>query len=462
MKRLFASLLTLSALSLAPACGGDGDKGNPPVDPNPNPSDTQADVSSNITQDTTWKAGVTYTLKKYIFVESGTLTIEPGTRILGDQGSALIVTRNAKIHAVGTAQAPIVFTSSQPEGSRAAGDWGGVVLLGKGRINVSGGENTVEGFFSSGNNPLTTYGGGANPNDAHDCGKLNYVRIEFAGFELSEDNELNGLTVAGCGSDTDLDYIQVHKGADDGVEFFGGSAPLKHAVVTQADDDSLDYDLGYNGKIQFFIAQQNAVVGNRGIEASGNKNNNAATPLSAPEIWNATFIGSGRPPGTSPAQQGLVFNTGAGGKLNNVIVAHFADLAVDVDGTASAALWNAATPELYLRNTFFWNNRGDQVSIPAAPNPTVDAGGNITNPDVSNFNEPERVLASGLNNRVVDPLLADALNLTAPDFTPVAGSPALNPDAAATPPAGFDTSARFVGAVGPTNWLAGWTAFPEN
>ncbi|WP_426756368.1 hypothetical protein [Myxococcus sp. Y35] len=461
MKRLFASLLTISALSLTAACGDD-DNDNTPVDPTPNPSETEVDVSANITQDTTWKAGVTYTLKNYIFVESGTLTIEPGTRILGDQGSALIITRNAKIHAVGTAQAPIVFTSSQPEGNRAPGDWGGVVLLGKGRINVEGGENTVEGFFASGNNPLTQYGGGDNPDDAHDCGKLNYVRIEFAGFELSEDNELNGLTVAGCGTDTDLDYIQVHLGADDGVEFFGGSAGLKHAVVTQTDDDSLDYDLGYNGKIQFFIAQQNATVGNFGIEASGNKNQNAATPRSVPEIWNATFFGSGRAPGTSPAQAGMVFNTGAGGKLNNVIVANFADLAVDVSGTASAALWNAATPELYLRNTIFWNNRGDTTSIPAAPNPTVDANGNVTNPDSTNFDESVEVLASSLNNRVVDPQLTGAGNLTAPNFMPAAGSPALNPDAAATPPAGFDTSARFVGAVGAENWLAGWTAFPQD
>lgn len=460
MKRLFASLLTLSALAFTPACGDDNDK--TPTNPNPDPTDTTESVSANITQDTTWKAGITYTLKNYVFVESGTLTIEPGARILGDQGSALVITRNARIHAAGTAQAPIVFTSSRAEGTRAAGDWGGVVLLGKGHVNVAGGENTVEGFFASENNPLTRYGGGATPNEAHDCGVLNYVRIEFAGFELAEDNELNGLTVAGCGSDTDLDFIQVHKGADDGIEFFGGSANLSHAVVTQADDDSLDYDLGYNGKVQFFIAQQNAVVGNFGIEASGNRNDNAATPRSTPEIWNATFIGSGRQSGISPVQAGMVFNTGAGGKLNNVIVAHFADFAVDVSGTASAALWNAATPELYLRNTFFWSNRGDTASIPAVPNPTVDASGNTINPDVSNFNEPERVLASSLNNRVLDPQLADALNLTAPNFMPVAGSPALNPDNAATPTAGFDASARFVGAVGTSNWLAGWTAFPEN
>ncbi|AEI63376.1 hypothetical protein [Corallococcus macrosporus] len=459
MKRLFASVLTLSALAFTPACGDDD---APPNNPNnPGNPDTTEDVSANITQDTTWKTGHTYTLKNYVFVESGTLTIEPGARILGDEGSALVITRNARIHAVGTAQNPIVFTSSRPEGARAPGNWGGVVLLGKGHVNVAGGENTVEGFFASEGNELTRYGGGASPDATHDCGVLNYVRIEFAGFELAEDNELNGLTVAGCGSDTDLDFIQVHKGADDGIEFFGGSASLSHAVVTQADDDSLDYDLGYNGNIQFLVIQQNSQVGNYGIEASGNRNDNAATPRSAPEIWNATFIGSGRQSGISPAQAGMVFNTGAGGKLNNVIVAHFADFAVDVSGTASAALWNAATPELSLRNSFFWSNRGDTASIPAAPNPTVDSSGNITNPDASNFDEPAKVLASGLNNRVMDPQLTDAQNLTAPDFAPAAGSPALNPDNAATPPAGFDPSARFVGAVGAENWLAGWTAFPE-
>ncbi|RYZ35895.1 MAG: hypothetical protein EOO71_33810 [Myxococcaceae bacterium] len=457
MKRLFASVLALSSLTLLSACGDDKDPDNTPD--GGDPQSTAQDVSANITEDTTWKAGTTYTLKNYVFVEKGTLTIEAGVTVLGDQGSALVVTREAKLNAVGTAEKPIVFTSSQASGTRTSGDWGGVVLLGKARINVAGGENTVEGFFATSGDVKTKYGG---TDDAHNCGTLKYARIEFAGYELAEDNELNGLTVGGCGTGTDIDYVQVHKGADDGVEMFGGTAGLKHIVITQPDDDGLDFDLGWRGKVQFLVVQQNATVGNRGIEASGNKNDNAAQPHTVPEIWNATFIGSGRPAGTAPAQEGLVFNTGAGGLLRNVIVANFADLAIDVDGTASAALWNAATPELSLQSALFWSNRGDTLAIPNAPNPKKDASGAVTDADVSKFVEAEKVLAVGLNNKVVNPMLTGALNLEAPDFTPATGSPALNPDNAATPGAGFDASARFVGAVGTTNWLTGWTAFPKN
>ncbi|MCE9668769.1 hypothetical protein LY474_13170 [Myxococcus stipitatus] len=457
MKRLLASLLTLSALSLGFGCGDDDET---PIDPGPTTPDAEKlDITENITQDTTWKSGGTYTLKKYIFVESGTLTIEPGATIKGEKGSALIITRNAKLNAVGTADKPIVFTSSKDAGSREAGDWGGVVLLGKARINVSGGETTIEGFFASSGNDLTKYGGG---DDAHDCGKLKYARIEFAGYELAPNNELNGLTTGACGNTTDIDYVQVHKGLDDGIEMFGGTAPLKHILITQADDDGLDYDQGYSGKVQFLIVQQSAAVGDRGIEASSHKTTATQEPISIPEIWNATFIGSNANPGGNPSQEGLVFNTGAGGKLRNIIVAYFKDQAVDVDGTASAALFDEpGDSRLAIRNTFFWDNANLTDTIPFAPNPKVENGVTV-DPDVSKFNEAEKIIVAANGVKVVDPQLTDALNLGAPNFSPKTGSPALNPDNAATPPAGFDTTARFVGAVGTTNWLAGWTAFPEN
>lgn len=455
MKRLFASILTLSSLVLGAGCGDDDKKTENP--PPVQPEGEKVNVTENITQDTTWKSGNTYTLTKYIFVEKGTLTIEAGTTIKGERGSALIITRNARINAVGTAEKPIVFTSSKEAGNRAAGDWGGVVLLGRARINVSGGETNVEGFFSTSGNELTKYGG---QDDAHNCGTLKYARIEFAGFELAPNNELNGLTTGACGSTTDIDYLQVHKGLDDGIEMFGGTAPLKHIVITQADDDALDYDQGYSGKVQFLVVQQSAAVGDRGIEASSNKTTATQEPISIPEIWNATFIGSNADPGGNPSQEGLVFNTGAGGKLRNVIVAYFKDQAVDVDGTASAALFNeTGDSRLSIRNTFFFDNAN--TTIPFAPNPRVENGVTV-DPDVSKFNETEKILVAANGVKAQDPQLTDALNLLAPNFAPKAGSPALNPDNAATPPAGFDTTARFVGAVGTTNWLAGWTSFPQN
>ncbi|OJH36667.1 hypothetical protein [Cystobacter ferrugineus] len=451
MKRLTLGItLGMSLLS------GCGDEPTPPT----------GDVTANITQDTTWTADKVYTLKSYVFVEGGTLTIEPGTKVVGEQGSALVITSKGKLNAVGTKDKPIVFTSSQPEGERKPGNWGGVVLLGKARINTAGGVGNIEGFVTNSEDERTKYGG---DDDTHDCGKLKYARIEFAGYQLAPGNELNGLTTGACGSKTEIDFVQVHKGADDGVEMFGGTANLKHVVVTQTDDDALDYDVGYTGKVQFLVVQQNATVGNRGIEASGNSGNNTLTPRSMPEIWNASFIGSGRPIAASGTkQEGLVFNTGAGVKLRNALVMNFADQAVDVDGAASVAMFEAGS--LSITNTFFYNNRGDTTSIPYAPNPVKDSSGKVTNDDASRFandtifKEPEQFITEALRNQVVDPKLTASQDLKAPNFAPQEGSLALDPENAATPPADgfFDTSARFVGAVGTDNWLDGWTAFPEN
>lgn len=459
MKRLFASLFILSSLVIGTGCGDD-DKKDPIDQPPPPPDAETVEVAQDITADTTWKTGNTYVLKKYVFVNSGTLNIEAGAIVKGEQGSALIITRNARINAVGTAEKPIVFTSSKAAGQREPGNWGGVVLLGRAKLNVSGGETTIEGFFSTSGNDQTKYGG---TDDAHSCGTLKYARIEFAGFELAPNNELNGLTVGGCGTGTDIDYVQVHKGLDDGIEMFGGTAPLKHIVITQADDDALDYDLGYTGKVQFLVVQQSPRVGDRAIEASSHKTTATQEPISIPEIWNASFIGSNADPGGNPSQEGLVFNTGAGIKLRNAVVAYFKDQAVDVDGTASAALFTeeSADPRLSIRNTFFFDNANLNDTIPFAPNPKVE-GGVTVDADVSRFNEAEKILVAANGVKTQDPQLTDATNLTAPNFAPRTGSPLLNPDNAAAPGAGFDTSARFVGAVGTTNWLAGWTAFPEN
>ncbi|MCP3136695.1 hypothetical protein [Pyxidicoccus xibeiensis] len=460
MKRLLASLLTLSSLTLAAACGDDDDDKQPPVT-TPPPEESggeKVDVAENLKGDTTWKKGNTYTLKNYVFVESGTLTIEEGVTIQGDERSALIITRNARLDARGTAAAPIVFTSSKEPGQREPGDWGGLVLLGKAKLNVSGGETTIEGFFTSAGNELTKYGG---QDDAHNCGTLKYARIEFAGFELAANNELNGLTTGGCGSATDIDYVQVHKGLDDGIEMFGGTAPLKHIVITQADDDALDYDFGYSGKVQFLVVQQSPSVGDRGIEASSNKSTPGQEPISIPEIWNATFIGSGAAPGTNPTQEALVFNTGAGVRMRNSIVAHWKNQAVDIDGAASAGLFSeAGDARLSFKSVFFWDIADKNDAIPFAPNPVV-TNGTTTDPDLTKLDESKVILSEANKVTMSDPRLSDPLNLTAPNFAPAAGSAALNADATLTPSAGFDTSARFIGAIGATDWTRGWTAYPE-
>ena len=105
--------------------------------------------------------------------------------------------------------------------------------------------------------------------DASSCGELQYVRIEFAGAELEPGRELNGLTFGGCGSGTKVSYVQVHRGTDDGIESFGGKAGFDHVVLSGNEDDSLDWDYGWTGKVQFLVIHQRAGIGDNGIEAAG-------------------------------------------------------------------------------------------------------------------------------------------------------------------------------------------------
>jgi len=158
-----------------------------------------------------------YNLSGVVLVSgNATLTIEPGTFIFGQPGSQppsmLMVGVNGKIHAAGTRSRPIIMTSSQPVGQRAAGDWGGLVMLGKAQVNVTGGVNNIEGLPPSAD---TTYGGSDN---THNCGTLAYVRVEFAGSILSPNNEINNITWGGCGSGTVAHHIQSRYGLDDMFE----------------------------------------------------------------------------------------------------------------------------------------------------------------------------------------------------------------------------------------------------
>jgi hypothetical protein len=421
----------------------DGDGGSVACEVTTTATCTMVDVTAEVTSDTTWENGNCYVLKDHIFVKSGaTLTIEPGVLVLGDVGSSLVVTSAGSIDAGGTAECPIVLTSSQPEGSRAAGDWGGVVLLGLAPINVAGGTEVIEGFIAG---PDVTYGG----NDAaHDCGTLRYVRIEFAGFELTVDNELNSLGLGGCGTGTELDFVQVHSGADDGIEFFGGTANAKHLVITQPDDDGLDWDFGWVGKVQFVALQQNAIVGENGIEADNNPDDFDSTPRSGPTIYNATLIGSDAEPGMAGVtQRAAVLRRGTAGRLHNVIMAHFTDNLVDVRDAATAA---QSPANLFIKNGIFSDNANVDCPVEGTDN---DAG----------FDECATWDAEATNRVGTDPDLADALNLDAPDFRPNAGSPALT--GGATPPSDgfFDTAAIYVGAFDDNvDWMAGWTAFPQD
>jgi hypothetical protein len=410
-------------------------------------------IDSDVEADTTWTCDKLYILTDLIFITGDkTLTVEAGTVVQGDLGSALISTRGSKLITKGTKDAPVVFTSSADAGSRTGGDWGGVVMLGAATINVDGGENRVEGIEATDDRGL--YGG---DEDGGSCGSLKYTRIEYGGFELSIDNELNGLTLGGCGDKTSISYVQVHRGNDDGIEVFGGRPQLDHILLTGNQDDGLDSDLGNQLKAQFVVIQQDPVAADSGFEWNNQTDGNVdATPRSQPTVYNATLVGSHESAGL---QNGMVLRGGTAGIIRNTIVIGFPVSAVDVREASTVAGTEKDPIELTVENSIFFENGANDANFEEE---TTDGAG--TDDDEAFVEEDFFSDAARKNVIGEDPDLGDAFSQTKPNFVPAANSPAK--DGAATPPNDgfFDTSAKYIGAFEPggEDWTKGWSTHDES
>lgn len=373
------------------------------------------------------------------------LTIKQDTTIVGTPGSMLVVTRDARIEAVGTESAPIVFTSAKPPGTRAAGDWGGVALLGSAPINRMHGDGVFEGLASD--DPRGTFGGGDDDDLTSNCGTLKYVRIEFTGQDIREnDTNLSALTLAGCGSATRIEFVQAHRGVDDGVEFYGGTVDIKHVVVSGASDESLNWALGYRGRGQFLVLVQFGGTGNNGIEGS-NQSDDAvdADPRSRPELFNVTMIGPG---GRS---QGMRFRTGSWGTMQNAIIDGFGTAVVNVEHEDSVTGTTGEPIELTIEHSIFLNT-GSDGHFPAESGPGDDGGFD----EEAFFTDPAR------SNLVdVDPMFVDKENFR---FKPSSEGPAVDDPATAPDDGFFDIHATYRGALNPngTDWTSGWTAYPQD
>jgi hypothetical protein len=405
-------------------------------------------LPAEIAVDTTLTADKIWLLEETVYVTGGTLTIEPGTLIVGDAAAGLIITTEGKIKAVGTEENPIVFTSSAAEGDRRPQDWGGVVLLGKARINSSQGGAECDGEAGEcvagiEGLPQTEgrgqYGG---DDDTHDCGKMKYVRIEFAGYTFGEDNELNSLTVGGCGSQTELSYIQAHRGSDDGLEFFGGTADADHIIITGPGDDGLDWDAGYTGTVQNVIVHHfnPSSEDPRGFEGDNNGGNNNLLPRSAPTINNATLIGSAQ------TDRGVVNRRGTLAIQRGLIVTGFAKAGIDIRD-AAWDLEDGWGANLLIEDSCFFDN---SPNVPA----DVDCGG----PDEADCND-----ANGSDEYFAEDVEVPLMAGMGMDVDPELGDVGPAVTGQGTPDYSAGNSAC-AGAFAPSgeDWTAGWTAFPAN
>ena len=438
MKNLFV-YAALSVVLFATACK----KNETGSEPFNNRSTSAADysqsslpvvaVSGDITTSTTWTSGNVYEISGLVTVRGGaTLTIQAGTYIKssvnvagGAANGVLIIAKDGNINAVGTATNPIVFTSRYLLDGNAStvgkpGDFGGVIILGNATVNVA--NKLIEGLPDQ---SQFHYGGS---NDADNRGTFQYVRIEFAGFRLAENVEVNGLTLGGVGSGTTIDHVQASYGLDDGFEFFGGKVSPKYLVSFASDDDQFDFDNGFTGSIQYAIAVADAYSthsssgGNsdsNGIESDNNAptedGNFGVIPKTHPILSNFTIVGTSSatlspvitPPGF---KNGIRERRGSEVTLSNSIVT----------GYPTGAIFDA--------------------DAPAAPS-------TITNLSVHGFSVATNFTGTGL---------VTSTAATAPTFGIT--QPFYNPG-----PVNFTASGPTVtrGALpfGTANWLTGWTKF---
>jgi hypothetical protein len=473
------------------------------------------EVAGVISSNTTWTADKVYLLKNFVRVgddakRSGgtdvtnvTLTIEPGTVIMGDRETkgTLIVHRGNKIMAVGTADKPIVFTSERAAGQRQPGDWGGVVIVGR-ATNNQGANVELEGgygaFHGVGDAPL------ADP-DNDSSGELKYVRIEFAGIPINPNQEVNSLTMGSVGAGTKIDYVQTSYGLDDGFEWFGGKVSASHLIVYRGLDDDFDVDFGYTGSVQWALGiRDNALAdqsGSNGFEVDNDASGTGAVPFTAPVFSNVTIIG---PKKTRDLNIQDNFQNAMHLRRNNkikiynsVFTGYPNGLFIDGGATRTNAYGTTGTDgSLQLRNVVLagveqWGGSGygeagtafSTAPSNGAAHPQAPRGFAVRDKDMALT--PADIFMDGgstvkpsawfttasfgnqLANSYQEVGISDAIfDVGSPTVLPSASSTLLNktdlwgnaPDAGSF----FDKNVNYIGAFGTTDWTQGWANWNPN
>ena len=447
-------------------------------------------LTGDITANRRLRSDTLYVLSGFVKVLDGaTLTIDPGTRIVGDlkvSGSALFIMRGARIEANGTATQPIVFTSRRAVGTRKPGDWGGLLIIGRASVNRTGttileGSNaTISGVPQSG----IDYAGGTLDDDS--SGILRYVRVEFAGFGVAPNAELNSFTFAAVGSGTTIEYLQSMAGLDDSFEWFGGTVNAKYLVSYESGDDHFDAAEGYRGRNQFMIAMQSTQLAPasgtgqlasdpQGFEIDGcgsatgcpapaGASQQSATPYTMPVFANFTMIGTGELAVSGDnGGHGAVIRVGTGGTFINGVIARWPRSGISVRDTTTFNRESADS--LIVSHLVLAENTAANFHTSTTGFTATDVRSRL---DASTMSEHAGNAASLF---AALPAVGVAPTTATIDWTPSAGSPAATGGLAAfgglvAERAGtFVTPTAYRGAADPAGankWWTGWTVYTRN
>ena len=288
-----------ASMAVFTACSDDENGTTPP------PAPSVENLGGIVTENMTLTANTEYKLTSQLQVKApAVLTIEEGVKITAADSEDpiyILIEQGAKINAVGTVENPIVMTAE----NKTAGGWGGLHICGYAPTNAG------SGFSEIGN---AAYGG----NDANDnSGVLKYVRLEYTGFALDDEHESNGISFYGVGAGTQVSYVQTYVGADDGLEFFGGTVNVDHCVVVDCTDDSFDWTEGWSGTATNLVAYQTDASCDCLIEADNNGDNFDATPVAHPTLRNLYLVGNG----SSENKRGIRLRAGTRANIDGAKVA---------------------------------------------------------------------------------------------------------------------------------------------
>lgn len=483
------------------------------------PADNVVNVSGDITTNTTWSSGNVYIATGTIKVKNGaTLTIEPGVTVRGNNSGnqndrfVLMITKGSKLNAVGTPAQPIVFTSGAAPGNRQPGDWGGLLLIGNGITNLRNQGTLPDGqgqYEALPSDPDAAYGG-SNPND--NSGNLQYVRIEYAGYNFLPNQEINGLTFAAVGSGTTVENVMVSYANDDAFEWFGGSVNCKRIIALGAIDDDFDADEGYNGKVQFALGIKHPSFSDQagtsnGFEHDNNTNRTATAgsgkvpnvnnpaPVTMPTFSNVTLVGpirSGETVSNLPANHkfgsGVLLRSNNSTSLFNSIVFGYPTAAINLGNGAASIVpsthTKASVDSVSIRNTSVFST-GTVLTQGNVPSTTY-GGAPFTFTTANYFatagfeNSIETAVANfglvaaaytGPANGSVNQISFAGVNYSTTSSTYLNNASFVHPKLAnfLAPSTGtvagtnFFEQVNFRGAFGTTNWAAGWSNFtPES
>lgn len=405
-------------------------------------------LSGALSVNKTLTTGNCYELECFSVPGGKTLTIQPGVVIFANSGASLYVERGGVINAAGTSTQPIVFTSAQAATSRAAGDWGEIVIAGEATNNVSGGEISLDrgcGFE----------GGGNDDND--NSGVFRYVQIHYA---------TNGLTLLSVGDGTEINNIQVTNAANDGFQFYGGTVNAKKLFSYNTHRNDLFFTDGNRSLLQEVVGfrqdpSAHVAAGSYGASFQNDNSGSSNTPLTAPTISNLQLIGPSYCTGSGLSANfldGIDIRRNASPKIYNAVEANWPQYGMRI--TDVGTVTNTANDILNFSYNTLTNNGSGYYTTATSWSTGCDAS-------MTDWIEPSSLFPPSCveaGNQFVSMTLgynnsSMCTSTTNPDFTLGTSSPTMDaPDytAADLSPAFFDELA-YRGAFGSTDWTNGWT-----